>query len=190
MRRLRRPGSRPGRVALAAGAGLLGDLLLLLALWVGGAALSRAAYPLGGGSLGMGVLLAIGVFSAGVLGGTLPALALGSDPVRALGTSLAGHLCGVAFVFGALVPLRPFDGWPAYLGAELALAATVAGALWTTGGPRRWIAVVGVALLAASLALGGFVYGLPSVALALLPWSLLPALTAILARGRRASASP
>ena len=164
---------------------------MLLALWVGGAVLSRAAYPLGGGSPGMGVLLAGAVFSSGILGGTLPALALGSGPARALGTSLAGHLCGVAFVFGALVPLRTFDGWPAYLGAELALAATVAGALWTTGAPRRWLFVVaGVALLAASLALGGLLYGLPTAALGLLCWALLPALAALLAGERRGPTSP
>ena len=180
---MRRPVSRPGRVALAAGAGLLGDLLLLLALWVGGAVLSRAAYPLGGGSSGVGVLLAGAVFSAGVLGGALPALALGSGPARALGASLAGHFCAIALAFGALVPLRPFDGWPAYLGAELALAATVAGALWTTGGPRRWIAVVGVALFVSSLAFGDLLHGLPSMALGLLSWALLPALGALLAGG-------
>ena len=185
MRVLRRPSSRPGRIALAAGAGLLGDVLLLLALWAGGALLSRAAYPLGGGSSGVRVLLAASVFSAGVLGGALPALALGSGPARALGVSLAGHFCAIALAFGAFVTLRPFDGWPAYLGAELTLAATVAGALWTTGGPRRWIAVVGVVLFAASLAFGGFVYGVPSMALGLLSWSLLPALAALLARGRR-----
>lgn len=163
---------------------MLGELLLLLALLAGGVALSRAAYPLGGGSLGMGMLLAGAVLSAGVLGGSLPASALGSCPARALGASLTGHGCAGVFVFGALVTLRPFDGWPAYPGAELALAATVARALWATGGPRRWTVSAGVALFAVSLALGGFLYGLPSVALGLLSWTLLPALAALLVEER------
>lgn len=178
----RRPGPRLGRPALAAGAGLVGDLLLLAVLWIVGAVLSGAAYPFGGGPSGIGVLLAGVVFSAGVLGGTLPAVALGCGWASALAASFIGHSCATVFVFGALVPLQPFDGWPAYLGAELALAVALAGLLWGARVPRGIVALTGSLLAAVVLTLGGVFYGLLSAAVGLLAWVLLPTIAALLLR--------
>lgn len=185
---LRRPGPSRRRAAFAAGAGLLGDLLLLAALWAAGAALSQAAHPLGGGSARLGVLLAAGVLVAAIAGGTLPALALGTGRGRGLASSLVGHVCAAAVVLGAMVPLRPFDGWPAYLGVELSLAVTIAGAFWVAGGARRRTIVAGGVLSIASLTLGGFFYGILSSVVGLLAWVLLPALASLLAGRRSRSA--
>lgn len=147
-------------------------------------AISASSFPFGDTPDGLEISLAALVFTAAIVGGGLPARALGLSWSRSLAAGLVGHLLAATLVLA--IPWRPFDSLLTYLGLELCLSATGAALLWAgEARSRKSALLVGVSLLAACAALGGVSSGVFSLLVGPLSWVLLPAVVGLLESNRR-----